>query len=152
MGCRWRRRGKLLRNNLDKFMNTIFKEENDHDKELKAFFKSQIMARIRRDECEDDQLYASILMREFKKFKWARSEMEIFVTMLGLISGVFLPFYLLVTLESRDLAGILFAAIWVVAFSYFGNRLKEPRYLMRSKIQAYKELLRDVSKYWYNPK
>lgn len=133
-------------------MNTIFRDEKAYDKELKDFFKSQIMTRISRGKYGDDLLYTKTLMQEFKKTYWSAIAIDIFASILWLISGVFLPFYLLIALDGSRLARLLFAIIWVGCFTYLGSSLREPRSLMRAKIQAYKELLRKVSQYWFTPR
>jgi hypothetical protein len=78
--------------------------------------------------------------------------MQVYIAVAWIFAGWILPFYISSFIEDRKLSIMVFSLLWMMAFGYVTkNRLAEPSLLLRSKMQAYKELLREVSIHWYNP-
>ena len=66
---------------------------------------------------------------------------------LYLFTRLLLPCYLFWTVVDKDFVWLPLVLAMIV-FGYFtGIPLKEPTYLLKAKIQAYKELLREVPEY-----
>lgn len=141
-----------MRLNLIDSMDTIFKNETGIDEELKEFFKGSIQEDICRDKYADDSLYTLVLMRSFKKVLMSYKLMQTYIFITWIFVGWIVPFYFLKFIQDRTLAIAISSVLWMVVFSFISkNSLSEPSLLLKAKMQAYKELLREVSIHWYRP-
>jgi hypothetical protein len=129
-------------------MKHIFENEPVDDPELVRYHKTSLQNKLNYD---DKGLYAADLMRRFKAFEGSYRWMAIYSFLAYVVVGLIIPYQLITLIEDRQLAGLLGFGCFGVAivYSIFNKNTKEPVHLLKCKIQAHKELLREVSQYWY---